>query len=72
MLQIVAPLTDNSRGVIYNRNIFIEQATGRMIHCQILILIKVKKCKKKVSYERRRTLATSQFNKTFLSIPHWS
>jgi hypothetical protein len=26
-LQIVAPLTDNSRGVIYNRNMFIEQAT---------------------------------------------
>ncbi len=28
MLQIVASLTDNSRGVIYNRNMFIVQATG--------------------------------------------
>ncbi len=27
MLQIVAALTDNSRGVIYNHNIFIIQAT---------------------------------------------
>ncbi len=27
MLQIVAPLTDNSRGVIYNRNMFIVAAT---------------------------------------------
>jgi hypothetical protein len=28
MLQIVAALTDDSRGVIYNRNIYIIQATG--------------------------------------------
>jgi hypothetical protein len=28
MLQIVASLTDNSRGIIYNHNVFIIQATG--------------------------------------------
>ncbi len=28
MLQIVVTLTDDSRGVIYNRNIFTIQATG--------------------------------------------
>ena len=28
LLQIVASLTDDSRGVIYNRNMFIVQATG--------------------------------------------
>ncbi len=28
MLQIVAPLTDNSRGVIYDCNIFMIQVTG--------------------------------------------
>ncbi len=28
MLQIVAPLTEYSRGVIYDRNMFIVQATG--------------------------------------------
>ncbi len=28
MTQIVASLTNNSRGVIYNRNMFIVQATG--------------------------------------------
>ncbi len=27
MLQIVVSLTDNSKGVIYNNNIFIKQAT---------------------------------------------
>jgi hypothetical protein len=27
-LQIVASLSDNSRGVIYDRNVFIVQATG--------------------------------------------
>jgi hypothetical protein len=27
-LQIVASLTDNSRGVTYDRNVFIVQATG--------------------------------------------
>jgi hypothetical protein len=28
MLQIVASLADNSRGVIYNHNMFIVEATG--------------------------------------------
>jgi len=28
MLQIVASLTDNSRGVTYDRNVFTIQATG--------------------------------------------
>jgi len=28
MLQIVASLTENSRGIIYDRNIFIIQATA--------------------------------------------
>jgi len=28
MLQIVAPLTDNSRGAIYDHNMFIKQAFG--------------------------------------------
>ncbi len=28
MLQIVAPLTDNSRGIIYESNVFIVQATA--------------------------------------------
>ena len=27
-LQIVASLTDNSRGITYDHNVFIEQATG--------------------------------------------
>jgi len=29
MLQIVESLTNYSRGVIYNHNIFVEQATGQ-------------------------------------------
>jgi hypothetical protein len=32
MLQIVTSLIDNSRGVIYDRNIFIIQATVRNEH----------------------------------------
>jgi hypothetical protein len=31
MLQIVAPLTDNFRGIIYNRNMLIVQATGHLL-----------------------------------------
>jgi hypothetical protein len=31
-LQIVASLTDDSRGVIYDRNVFILQATGFLPH----------------------------------------
>ncbi len=30
MLQILASLTDNSRGVIDNRNMFIVQTTGQL------------------------------------------
>jgi len=38
MLQIVVVLTDDSRGVIYTRNIFIAQATDILIiwQCQLL------------------------------------
>ncbi len=38
MLQIVVVLTDDTSGVIYNRNIFILQATDIQIiwHCQLL------------------------------------
>ncbi len=40
MLQIVASLTDNFRGVIYNRNMFIVQATGlnTAIVCSVVSL----------------------------------
>ncbi len=31
MLQIVASLTNDSRGIIYDRNMFIVQATGGII-----------------------------------------
>ncbi len=31
MLQTVASLTDDSRGVIYDRSMFIEQATGQCL-----------------------------------------
>ena len=39
MLQIVAPLTDYSRGAIYDRNIFIIHATGAytLTHGQFII-----------------------------------
>jgi hypothetical protein len=37
MLQIVASLTDDSRGVIYNHNMFIVQATA---YLSVTILIK--------------------------------
>jgi hypothetical protein len=33
--QIVAPLTDDSRGVIYNCNVFMVQATALRVGCQI-------------------------------------
>ncbi len=32
MLQIVASLTDDSRGIIYDRNMFIAQANGLILH----------------------------------------
>ena len=37
MLQIVASLTDNSRGIIYDRNMFFVQATDNQ---QIVIIFK--------------------------------
>ncbi len=37
MLQIVASLTDNSRGIIYDRNMFFVQATDNK---QIVIIFK--------------------------------
>jgi hypothetical protein len=38
-LPIVASLTDNSRGVIYTRNVFIILAYGVFITCKLLYLI---------------------------------
>ncbi len=38
-LQIVASLTDNSKGVIYTRNVFIIQASGVFAPCKLLYLI---------------------------------
>jgi hypothetical protein len=38
-LQIVASLTDNSRGVIYDCNMFIEQAT-RLLSTYLMDLLK--------------------------------
>ncbi len=38
MLQIVASLTDNSRDVIYNHNMFIVQATGLHVFFQLWAL----------------------------------
>ncbi len=35
MLQIVVSLTDDSRGIIYSRNMFIVQATGFL--CRFLL-----------------------------------
>ncbi len=35
MLQIVVSLTDNSTGIIYDRNIFIVQATGVSHFCLV-------------------------------------
>ncbi len=36
MLQIVASLIDAARGVIYNRHMFIVQATGQIKHSSLL------------------------------------
>jgi hypothetical protein len=40
MLQIVAPLTDNSRGVIYDCNMFIIQATWDKLTVPVCLLAK--------------------------------
>jgi hypothetical protein len=39
MLLIVASLTDNSRGIIYDRNIFIKQAADQQLICLALIFL---------------------------------
>jgi hypothetical protein len=39
MLQIVASLTDNSRVIIYNRNMFIVQDAGDKLICSLLLNI---------------------------------
>jgi len=43
MLQIVASLTDDSRGIIYTRNMFIVQATRAKTECSLKHFVRDKR-----------------------------
>ncbi len=70
MLQIVASLNDNFRGVIYNRNIFIVQATGlntafvcSVVSLYLLQQLDIKKILENINYKLQKCVCWNQKTK---------
>ncbi len=49
-LQIVASLTDNSRGIIYDGDMFIVQATWSIVECSTTVLQTLANVENFISY----------------------